>query len=119
MRNKKGSVLVQVLITSIIVVVIAMGLAQMLLLRYTATIRATKGTASKREAEGTLNRLAVFWAANGYCANPGGGLTCSGVTATCNACTCTLTAIAPATINGTVTAAGTYPNCSLTLNSTQ
>jgi Tfp pilus assembly protein PilV len=113
MGNKRGSVLVHVLITSIVVVMIATGLAQMLLMRYSATMRATQGTARRREDDGTLNRLVTYWNANGYCSSPGGGLTCSGVTATCTSCTCSLAAVAPYTVAGTLTATGTYPACAL------
>jgi hypothetical protein len=115
--NRKGSVLVHVLITTIIVVVIATGMAQMLMLRYAATFRDQDGLSKKRQTEGTFGRVTSYWNTNGFCSSPGGGISCSGVTASCAACTCTITAIAPHTVNGTLSASGTYPACRLTINS--
>lgn len=68
--NRKGHVLIHVLITTIIVVVIAMGLAQMLLMRFTAANRASSGVAGRRLDEGAMNQIVAVWNANNaVCSN--------------------------------------------------
>ena len=126
MQKRRGSVLVQVLITSVIVCMIAAGLSQMLLLQYTTMARATDGTSKKRAAEGALNRVVSYWAANGWCTSPGGGITCTlSIGGSCTgpggaACYCTVTGLVPGAGNSSCpgqapicTAGGTFPNCAL------
>jgi Tfp pilus assembly protein PilV len=82
--NKRGHVLIHVLITTIIVVVIATGLAQMLLMRFTASNRAASGVAGRRQDEGSFNAVIATWNANnavctnGPVANLPANLSCSG-----------------------------------------
>ncbi|MEQ1919286.1 MAG: hypothetical protein ABL955_08815 [Elusimicrobiota bacterium] len=88
--NRRGSVLVHVLITGVIVALIAAGLLRMVLMNYIAVDRATKGAANRKESEAMLNRALSEWnRTNQVCRNiPGpGGFTCSGAPGTCN-CTC-------------------------------
>jgi Tfp pilus assembly protein PilX len=94
--NRRGSVLVHVLITGVIVAFIASGLLRMVLMNYIAVDRATKGAQNRKEAEAMLNRALTYWnQANQVCANIPSGFTCSGVPGTCN-CTCPSGAVAPA-----------------------
>ncbi len=94
--NRRGSVLVHVLITGVIVAFIASGLLHMVLMNYVAVDRASKGAQNRKEAESMLNRALTYWnLANAVCANIPGGLNCSGTPGTC-ACTCPAGAVAPA-----------------------
>jgi hypothetical protein len=102
--NKKGHVLIHVLITTIIVVVIATGLAQMLLMRFTASNRAASGVAGRRQDEGSFNAVIATWNANNAVCTNGpsagipAGLSCPGCspfpgpgcscTVSPNACSC-------------------------------
>lgn len=119
MRNpRRGSVLVHVLVTGVIVCVIAAGLARMLLLRYAAVQRVQEGTAGRKSAEGGLNRLLGVWnRTNIVCSNiAGGGYTCSPASVsspgTCN-CTCTGGAGDPTV----VVSGGGAPPCTVTATS--
>lgn len=127
-RSRRGSVLVHVLITAVIVSFIAVGLAQMLLLRYTATARATAGTGGRKANEGALNRLLMQWnATNTYCSAPS-GYVCTGTPgssgpANCS-CTCTPSpscscpaapASDPTACPPTITASWNGASCSLTI----
>ena len=95
--GRRGSVLVHVLITGVIVALIAAGLLRMVLMNYIAVDRAAKGTANRKESEALLSRALSEWnRTNLVCSDiPGpGGFTCSGVPGTCN-CTCPAGAVAP------------------------
>lgn len=93
--NRRGSVLVHVLITGVIVAFIASGLLRMVLMNYIAVDRATKGAQNRKESEAMLNRALTYWnQANQVCANIPGGFSCSGVPGTCD-CTCPAGASAP------------------------
>jgi Tfp pilus assembly protein PilV len=94
--NRRGSVLIHVLITGVIVAFIAAGLLRMVLMNYIAVDRATKGAQNRKESEAMLNRALTYWnLTNQVCANIPGGFNCSGVPGTC-ACTCPSGAVAPA-----------------------
>lgn len=94
--NSRGSVLVHVLITGVIVAFIASGLLHMVLMNYIAVERASKGAQNRKEAESMLNRALTAWnAANAVCSNIPGGLNCSGIPGTCE-CTCPPGAVDPA-----------------------
>lgn len=94
--NRRGSVLVHVLITGVIVAFIASGMLRMVLMNYIAVDRASKGAQNRKESESMLNRALTYWnQANAVCANIPGGLSCSGTPGTCN-CTCPAGAVAPA-----------------------
>ncbi len=92
-KARRGSVLVHVLVTSVLVSIIAAGLVRMLLLRYTAVERLSSGAAGKKLAESSLHRLVSAWnAANTVCASvPGSGFSCNPASlappGTCN-CVC-------------------------------
>ena len=93
--TRRGSVLIHVLITGVVVAFIAAGLMRMVLMNYIVVDRASKGTANRKESEAMLNRALTYWnQTNQVCANIPGGLSCSGVPGTC-ACTCPSGAVAP------------------------
>jgi Tfp pilus assembly major pilin PilA len=112
--GKKGHVLAQVLITGVIVSVIAVGLVQMVLLRYTATQRTMQSSQKKRAAEGALSHLATYWnlPANGVCSDVG-GYTCTGAAGTCG-CTCTRTNY-PTVVTAVYTPASGPNECRMTI----
>lgn len=113
--NERGSVLAHVLITAMVSAMIATGLVRMMLVRHAVIVRATEGAQKKKDAEAALNRLLTTWAANNdYCSSPS-GVTCSGVTTTCSACTCTIAGGNGVSVSGS----GTYPNCTLSIVSTE
>jgi hypothetical protein len=93
--NRRGSVLIHVLITGVVVAFIAAGLMRMVLMNYVIVDRASKGAANRKESEAMLNRAITYWnQTNQVCANIPGGMNCSGVPGTC-ACTCPAGAVAP------------------------
>lgn len=101
--NNRGSVLVHVLITSVLVSVIAVGLVQMVMSRHTLLARSTQGAANQKQTERGFNSLMSFWniGGNGVCSS-GAGYTCTGAAGTCG-CTCTSTGqatIVSATVGG-------------------
>lgn len=89
--GKKGHVLVQVLITSVIVSIMAAGLMQLVMLRYTVMSRGAEGATKKAQATAAFNTLMVEWnvpGSGGRCSNQA-GWNCGGFTdGRCN-CTCT------------------------------
>lgn len=86
--NRRGSVLIHVLITGVIVAFIASGLLNMVMMNYIAVDRATKGAQNRKEAEAMLQRALTYWnKANQVCANIPGGFNCTGVPGTCS-CYC-------------------------------
>jgi len=86
--NRRGSVLVHVLITGVIVAFISAGLLRMVLMNYIAVDRAAKGAQNRKEAESLLNRAITYWnQTNQVCANIPGGFNCTGSPGTCN-CYC-------------------------------
>ena len=88
--SAKGSVMVHVLITSVIVSLIAAGLMRMSLARATATSRANEGAATKKKAEAAFAQILPYWAQNGLCSSGiPGGWSCSGSVVGSCGCTCT------------------------------
>lgn len=59
--GRRGSVLVHVLITGVIVAVIAGGLLRMILMNYIAVDRASKGAQNRKEAEAMLQMALTYW----------------------------------------------------------
>lgn len=59
--KKKGSVLVQVLMTAVIVAIIAAGLMQMLTQRATIVKRAADSASARKKAEGALALITTRW----------------------------------------------------------
>jgi Tfp pilus assembly protein PilX len=115
--SKRGSVLVHVLMTGVVVAIIAAGLMRMTMLRYVASSRAAGGTQARRQADAALNRALTYWNQNNVvCGNSIPGYTCAPFSSTppgvCN-CTCTPSVSGQATI---VVTGGGAPPCSITIN---
>lgn len=90
--SQRGHVLVQVLITSVIVSIMAAGLMQLVMLRYTLVSRGAEGATKKAQAAAAFNTLLVEWNVPGVgrCASvPTAGWTCAGGGAGSCSCTCT------------------------------
>lgn len=117
--SRRGSVLVHVLMTGVVVAIIASGLMRMTMLRYAAGARAAGGTQARRQADAALNRALTAWNGNNIvCSNVISGYTCSPASTsppgTCG-CTCTPGVTTEATI---VVSGGGAPPCSIDINTT-
>lgn len=84
--GRRGQVLVHVLITTVIVSVIAAGLAQMLMLRYAANARATTGASNRAWTQAALNQAVAAWntSGNNTCGAIAGFTHTSGTVGSCN-----------------------------------
>lgn len=67
MRKSRGSVLIHVLITGVIVAFIAAGLLRMVMMNYIVVERAAKGAQNRKETEAILDRVTTYWTQNGVC----------------------------------------------------
>jgi coenzyme F420-reducing hydrogenase gamma subunit len=86
--NRRGSVLVHVLITGVVVAFIAAGMLRMVMMNYIAVDRVAKGATNRKEAEAMLNRAITYWSISGQvCSAIPNGFACTGVPGTC-ACDC-------------------------------
>jgi len=91
-ERERGSVLVYVLVTALVVSVIAAGLTRMILNRYYAVEREASGVRNRKLAESGFDRLSAYWNtagagnSNNVCAAPpaGIGYSCSGTTSGCS-----------------------------------
>ena len=93
--NHRGSVLVHVLITGVIVAFISAGMLRMVMMNYIIVDKATKGAQNRKESEAMLNRAITYWnQTNQVCSNIPGGFSCTGVPGTC-ACSCPSAAAVP------------------------
>lgn len=93
--KSRGSVLIHVLVTGVIVAFIAAGLLRMVMMNYVAVDRATKGAGNRKESEAMLNRALSYWnQTNQVCSNIPGGFSCVGVPGTCS-CSCPSSAAIP------------------------
>lgn len=104
-NNRRGSILIHVLITGVVVSTIAAGLMKMVLMNYIIVDKATKGTQNRKEAEATLSNLISYWNANGVCSNFSGYTCSSGA----SPCTCTGPAAAGSATSPRVTVSGAAP----------
>lgn len=86
--NRRGSILVHVLITGVIVAFIASGLLRMVLMNYIAVDRATKGAQNRKEAESMLYRALSYWNETNSVCSTGANFTCSGTGVGNNQCAC-------------------------------
>lgn len=103
--NRRGSVLIHVLITGAVVAAIAAGLMKMVLMNYIVVDKATKGTQNRKEAESALNGLVSYWNANGVCTSFN-GYSCN---QSFSPCTCTGPAQAGSAVSPTVVVSGAAP----------
>lgn len=87
--NRRGSVLIHVLITGVVVAFIAAGLLRMVLMNYIAVDRATKGAANRKEAEAMLQRALTYWnKSNSVCSSDPTYFVCTGPGVGINQCNC-------------------------------
>lgn len=111
--NKRGSVILHILVTGVVVAFIAAMLLRLTMFRFLVTSRSHKSAQMKRFDESALARLNSNWISGGVCSNFNGGsglYSCSGAPGTC-ACTCTSPG-AP-----TITAAVNGGACRITIDS--
>jgi hypothetical protein len=86
--NRRGSVLVHVLITGVIIAFISAGMLRMVMMNYIAVDRVAKGAANRKEAEAMLSRALTYWSISGQvCSAIPGGFGCTNAPGTCN-CSC-------------------------------
>lgn len=113
--DKRGSILLHVLVTGVVVALMAACLLRVAMLRYEVTARAQVQGQERRDDDGALARLmSAFNANNGVCGAvaAASGYSCNGAVGTCT-CTCTpLAATDP-----TVTLAGGGGGCQMTIKS--
>lgn len=110
----RGHVLVQVLITSVIVSIMAAGLMQLVMLRYTVMSRGAEGATKKAQATASFNTLLVQWNVPGFgsCASaPLLGWACAGGGP--GSCSCTCTKSGEPTV---VVTAGVGGACAISVN---
>ncbi|UPT75925.1 MAG: hypothetical protein M0D55_09790 [Elusimicrobiota bacterium] len=89
LRSRRGSVLIHVLITGVIVAFIAGGLLRMILMNYIAVDRATKGAANRKESEAMLQRALTYWnKTNSVCSTDATYFVCAGAGVGANTCDC-------------------------------
>jgi hypothetical protein len=123
--NKKGSILVHVLITTVIVATICAGLAQMLMLRWTTSARATQGSGGRVSDTAAFSNVLQAWNASNQVCSGVTGFSCSGGGCGANLCNCVM-APSPActcsgtnSCQGTLTAALSGGRCKITVTSCQ
>ncbi len=87
--TRRGSVLIHVLITGVIVAFIAAGLLRMVLMNYIAVDRAAKGAQTRKEAEAMLQRALTYWnKTNTVCSTDALKFVCVGAGVGANTCDC-------------------------------
>lgn len=86
--NKRGSVLVHVLITGVIVAFIASGLLRMVLMNYIAVDRATKGAQNRKEVDAMLQRALTYWNRDNAVCTTSAQFPCVGAGVGLNQCAC-------------------------------
>lgn len=71
-KNRRGSVLLHVLVTSVVVAFIAAGMVRMLMLRYMVTTKDANVSAKKKDSEAILHRLITHWNQSpaNFCTSP-------------------------------------------------
>ncbi len=99
--NKRGSILLQVLVTGVILAMISAAILRLTLGSSFLTARVNGEMVQKRADEGGLARLSAYWNANGLCtSNVTIGYSCSGTSGSCN-CVCTPTNMSDPSVNVT------------------
>ena len=118
-EGRRGSVLLHVLVTSVLVSFIAASLMRMALMSYTVASRGAESLAAKRVDQAGFNVLMTGWNKNNsYCSavvDQGGTAqyNCTGAAGTCG-CVCTPTAAVPAGFP-TITATPAGGNCAISI----
>lgn len=119
--GRRGSVLVHVLITGIIVAFIAGGLLRMVLMNYIAVDRASKGSQNRKEAEAMLQRALTYWnKTNSVCSTNVTYFPCVGAGVGANTCDCSCpssAAVPRVTVSRIGGGVGGPPPCRITITS--
>jgi hypothetical protein len=116
--NRKGSVLIHVLVTGVIVSLITAGILRMTMMNYVATARAAKGAQNRKEADAVLQRALTYWNnSNQVCSNNVPGLTCSGPGVGANLCNCRCPSSGYPAISVSDPDATPGPPCNITIES--
>lgn len=112
--NNRGSVLLHVLVTGIIVAFIAAGLLRMVLMNYIAVDRAAKGAQNRKEAEAMLQRALTYWnKTNSVCSTDASFFVCTGAGVGANQCNCACPSAAA--LPRVVVTGGGAPPCVITV----
>lgn len=109
--NNRGSVILHVLVTGVVVAFISAMLLRMTMFRYVVTARSHKSAQMKRYTEAVLAQLNSAWAGGQTCANFG-NYTCAGATVGFCGCTCT-----SAGVPSILTAPSGSAPCQITISS--
>lgn len=113
--NRRGSVLVHVLITGVIVAFIAAGMLRMVLMNYIAVDRAAKGAANRKEAEAMLQRAITYWnKSNIVCSSDATYFPCATPSVTSPG-TCSCACPSAAAVPRVVVTGGGPPPCTITV----
>lgn len=86
--NQRGHVLLQVLIMSVIIAIIAVSLSEMMVVYNSSVARRGASDEAKVAAEASFNRAITYWETGGVCSGVA-GYNCSG-TCSPGTCACTL-----------------------------
>lgn len=113
--NRRGSVLIHVLITGVIVAFIAAGLLRMVLMNYIAVDRATKGAQNRKQAEAMLQRALTYWNKSNSVCSTTPLFVCSGAGVGANTCNCACPSAAA--VPRVVASGGGAPPCVITVTS--
>lgn len=112
--NNRGSVLLHVLVTGIIVAFIASGLLRMVLMNYIAVDRAAKGAQNRKEAEAMLQRALTYWnKTNSVCSSDPSFFVCTGAGVGLNQCNCSCPS--GSALPRVVATGGGAPPCGITV----
>ncbi|PIR16568.1 MAG: hypothetical protein COV48_09630 [Elusimicrobia bacterium CG11_big_fil_rev_8_21_14_0_20_64_6] len=112
--NRRGSVLLHVLVTGVIVAFIASGLLRMVLMNYIAVDRATKGAQNRKEAEAMLQRALTYWNKSNVVCSSTGLFPCSPSYVTSPG-TCDCSCPSAAALPRVVVSGGGAPPCVITI----
>ena len=112
--SRRGSVLIHILVTGVIVSIIAAGLLRMTLMSYIAVDRAAKGAQNRKEAEGMLNRAITYWNASGIVCSTDANFTCATPSATSPG-TCSCACPSAVALPRVEVSGGGAPPCTITV----
>ena len=112
--SARGSVLIHVLVTGVLVAFIAAGLLRISLMRYEVTARTQRSVENKRSAEAALNRALSYWGSASSKCTSFPGYTCTNPD-TC-ACTCTPSDTTQPTIRATGASPSDPAGCTLQIS---
>lgn len=115
LRSRRGSVLIHVLMTGVVVSIVAAGVLRLTMLRYLAAQRSTTGAQNRKQTEALLHRAISHWnAVNTVCSNIG-SISCTPLSSTPpGACNCVCP---PSGYPRIVVTSGTGTQCKVSIES--